>query len=1066
MFTERVARLRIQCRSSASFSLLKLIQAENHRLSHLIGTAVMMDRKRNLATGLLILVAVLSVDLVRASPRGHALEFVDIYPPRQFGPEVVRIVDDRIGSYWFLTNLHDQRSCLRFDGSILRIVPELSGAIDIVADNDNHLWVLTRSNRLHVYDLEVEQIAASHEFGSKGFPVVSPGPMLCDRQGATWVADSVGIARYLQGTWTLYRSELLDGAATALTLDLDGSVLVAATTGLFEFDGANWNHIHGPSLPNITAIEVDHTGRIWAVAGGRSYFFESNDWVYVRPANHLAVDHLGYVWVATLSVYVWRFDGVTWEQFDVSRSWIRTLTSDDSGNIWLGWGESAGLLGGGAVRILPSRLAEEDPPVADFPSGYTSVCAHSNGSVWFATREGRILEYLEGDWISHELDKTLIGSNVTHIVEMSNGNLICGTDVGGFEYDPDTETWDELPPIPGAGKSEILDLLVDDMDRVWVALPRGLGEFEGDAWTVHLAGHAVSTVFQDRDANLWCSTDSSLYVLPNEEEDWRSVSYPSNGRLPVLSIDCEPDGRMWFQDSNATTWSPSNVFSFEPSTEEWVHYDKEMGGRSASSLFVDSHGVVWLGGVGTFGGNIWSAETRVSADHIAEDATGKLWFARWNDNTVFIHEPDRAGPQTLLVSRPPRVSAAYGVSIQVANALPEELGIVHSYQLDGEPVEVSSASAWTTSSLTEGEHLLTVGTVDAMGNVDPTPVRVRFEIDRTPPDASIGHPQSGASVSGYMDLIGTASDPRLQAYTVEARKAPEGPWWKLGSSNQSVDDGVLAGWDTTESPDGVYYVRLTVRDTLGLVATATTRLAVDNHLPHEMYSPASVLRENGGKVFSEDGAANILIPPQGLTSDAVVSLACEGIGEVNDGPAETPTPLAVYSLRITDAQMRQDGVLEVQLQKYSDSLGEATFFVLESDRWRRMGGTVGNGVVRAVVSCPGTYAVFVEKSPSDSDGSLTRLTITPRSLSLSTTGDDSVAIGFTMGQTGPAAIRVYSRSGRLVRRLSDGRHFRAGSNVVTWDGRDQDGSMVTDGLFVVTVEFGGDRRSGTVAVVR
>ena len=41
-----------------------------------------------------------------------------------------------------------------------------------------------------------------------------------------------------------------------------------------------------------------------------------------------------------------------------------------------------------------------------------------------------------------------------------------------------------------------------------------------------------------------------------------------------------------------------------------------------------------------------------------------------------------------------------------------------------------------------------------------------------------------------------------------------------------------------------------------------------------------------------------------------------------------------------------------------------------------------------------------------------------------------------------------------------------GANLAHWDGRDREGSIVTDGLYLVTVEALGQTRTSTLAVVR
>jgi flagellar hook assembly protein FlgD len=63
-------------------------------------------------------------------------------------------------------------------------------------------------------------------------------------------------------------------------------------------------------------------------------------------------------------------------------------------------------------------------------------------------------------------------------------------------------------------------------------------------------------------------------------------------------------------------------------------------------------------------------------------------------------------------------------------------------------------------------------------------------------------------------------------------------------------------------------------------------------------------------------------------------------------------------------------------------------------------------------------------------------------------------------------VRVYNRAGRLVREVVAGQSFGPGANLVRWDGRDREGSVVADGIYLVTVEALGQTRTQTLAVVR
>jgi flagellar hook assembly protein FlgD len=77
-----------------------------------------------------------------------------------------------------------------------------------------------------------------------------------------------------------------------------------------------------------------------------------------------------------------------------------------------------------------------------------------------------------------------------------------------------------------------------------------------------------------------------------------------------------------------------------------------------------------------------------------------------------------------------------------------------------------------------------------------------------------------------------------------------------------------------------------------------------------------------------------------------------------------------------------------------------------------------------------------------------------------------VTIGFTLGRPASATVRVYDRSGRLVRELANGATYGAGANLVRWDGRDVAGAVAMDGIYLVSIEALGQKETRTLAVVR
>ena len=72
---------------------------------------------------------------------------------------------------------------------------------------------------------------------------------------------------------------------------------------------------------------------------------------------------------------------------------------------------------------------------------------------------------------------------------------------------------------------------------------------------------------------------------------------------------------------------------------------------------------------------------------------------------------------------------------------------------------------------------------------------------------------------------------------------------------------------------------------------------------------------------------------------------------------------------------------------------------------------------------------------------------------------------FAVPRDGPVSLRVFDLGGRAVRTLAAGNH-PAGEHSIEWDGRDDDGRLVSSGPYFVRLEFEGRVHSRAVVRIR
>jgi flagellar hook assembly protein FlgD len=76
-----------------------------------------------------------------------------------------------------------------------------------------------------------------------------------------------------------------------------------------------------------------------------------------------------------------------------------------------------------------------------------------------------------------------------------------------------------------------------------------------------------------------------------------------------------------------------------------------------------------------------------------------------------------------------------------------------------------------------------------------------------------------------------------------------------------------------------------------------------------------------------------------------------------------------------------------------------------------------------------------------------------------------MTISFLLGKSSNVTIRIYDESGRLVRLLVSDRMMDGGEVAIQWDGKNEDGKIVSSGLYIVVITADGEQEQKPIAVV-
>ena len=156
-------------------------------------------------------------------------------------------------------------------------------------------------------------------------------------------------------------------------------------------------------------------------------------------------------------------------------------------------------------------------------------------------------------------------------------------------------------------------------------------------------------------------------------------------------------------------------------------------------------------------------------------------------------------------------------------------------------------------------------------------------------NAAILAPQSGATVTGIVQIEGTASlGGEFQYYKLEVAPVGTEAWGTLvGEAREQIVNGQLGVWDSASAADGAYTIRLRVVDPTGnYCETTVTNINVQNSLPTAVPTPEYTVTPTEAP------------PIQNAVPTPVPTIAAEGTPSTNATPTAvrpsiTRTPVPV-----------------------------------------------------------------------------------------------------------------------------------------------------------------------------
>ncbi len=278
----------------------------------------------------------------------------------------------------------------------------------------------------------------------------------------------------------------------------------------------------------------------------------------------------------------------------------------------------------------------------------------------------------------------------------------------------------------------------------------------------------------------------------------------------------------------------------------------------------------------------WNTATATPGSHTltarARDAAGNTTTS----TAVTVTVPDTSAP-TVSVTAPANGASVTG-TISVTASASDNVGVVGvQFLLDGANLGAEDTSSpysvsWNTTTSTPGSHTLTARARDAAGNLTTSTAITVTIPDTTAPVVSVTSPANGATVTGTISVMASATD----------NVAVVGVQFLLDGANLGAEDTTSphsVNWNTATASVGSHTLTARARDAAGNTTTATT---ITVTVPDTTFPTVSVTAPANGATVT--GTVSVTANAADNVGVAGVQFLLDG---VSLGAEDTSSPYSV-----------------------------------------------------------------------------------------------------------------------------------------------------------------------------
>lgn len=470
------------------------------------------------------------------------------------------------------------------------------------------------------------------------------------------------LTQYMLNSWKIERG-LPNNSVLAIAQDHSGYLWLGTANGLVRFDGSRFSGYNSRNPAEfkdeiVNNLYIDRREVLWITTlHGKLLTLEHERLVNHRfpqritsiSFNCLAADERGTLWIGTSEGLFYRpcgSNGVIQKCTALPGIKISSLAADRSGRLFVGLAnKDLYCLSGGQWRSLLSANTV-------LGSDISAILQDRKGNLWLGTDDG--LYRMRNGVLSHFLLSPGLSNNITVLVEDRDGNLLAGSEEGLIRWrDGDFEC---LSEEHGLASGYISSLLEDAEGNLWVgAFDGGLTQVRVENITAltkeeGLVGKIFRSLLQDDAGALWIGGFGNFL---NRYKDGRceNIILPMRFKnTNIYALENDGGGALWLGTS-------SGILHFHEGRFLEIALPLANGASEVHCLLRDNSQRLWIG---TYGEGLWcrqggilkhySSAEGLPDDRIAsifQDRSEKMWVGcenglavmSWGDVGKFSLEP-------------------------------------------------------------------------------------------------------------------------------------------------------------------------------------------------------------------------------------------------------------------------------------------------------------------------------------------------------------------------------------------------------------------------------------------